>query len=450
MHLPAPVSDLISRLRAAGFPAYAVGGCVRDSLLGLPPHDWDLCTAASPEEMKRVFAGEQLAETGLKHGTLTVIRDHVPYEITTFRTEGPYTDHRHPDSVSFVPDVRADLARRDFTVNAMAYAPEEGVLDLFGGQEDLARRVIRCVGDPGERFGEDALRILRALRFAAVYDFSLEDETAAAVRALFPTLDRVAPERLREELLKLLCGPAAGRMLRAFPEVFSRIIPDLSPMVGYDQRNHHHRYDLWEHTVRAVENVPPEEDLRLTMLLHDTGKPAACTLDDAGEAHYRGHPRISADIAARVTEALRCSRAMQDRVTRLVLYHDIPLRTADGAPAVDRRFLLRRLNQFGEADLRALFLIHRADRIATGSTPPEREDARLRQRMEALDALLREKPCFTLKEMAVNGSDLTALGLRGPAVGEGLARLLSEVMEGRLPNEREALLAFVKSDLINL
>ena len=440
MQLPVPVQDLIARLRRAGFPAYAVGGCVRDALLGLTPHDWDLCTAASPEEMKRVFAGERIAETGLRHGTLTVIRDHVPYEITAFRTEGPYSDHRHPDSVSFVTDVREDLSRRDFTVNAMAWAPEEGLLDLFGGREDLERRIIRCVGVPEERFEEDALRILRALRFASVYDFALDPDTARAVRALYPTLDRVAAERLREELLKLLCGRAAGRILREYPEVFSAVIPDLAPMAGYDQRNHHHRFDLWEHTVRAVENIPPEPDLRLVMLLHDTGKPASRTMDERGEAHYRGHPKLSAEIAARVTDNLRCDRACQERVTRLVLYHDIPLRNEDGSPATDRRFLLRRLNQFGEKDLRALFRIHRADRIATGITSPEREDARMAQRMEALDALLRERPCFTLRDLAVNGSDLTALGFRGPAVGRALNGLLNAVMEGRLPNEKEALL----------
>ena len=444
MQLPVPVQDLIARLRGAGFPAYAVGGCVRDSLLGLTPHDWDLCTAASPEEMKRVFAGERIAETGLRHGTLTVIRDHIPYEITTFRTEGTYSDHRHPDSVSFVTDVREDLARRDFTINAMAWAPEEGLLDLFGGREDLDRGIIRCVGVPEERFEEDALRILRALRFASVYDFALDPDTSRAVRALYSTLDRVAAERLREELLKLLCGKAAGRMLREYPEVFSAMIPDLAPMVGYDQRNHHHRYTLWEHTVRAVENVPPEPDLRLAMLLHDTGKPASCTVDERGEAHYRGHPKLSAEIAARVTKNLRCDRARQERITRLVLNHDILLRNEDGSPATDRRFLLHRLNQFGEEDLRALFRIHRADRIATGITSPAREDARMAQRMEALDELLRDRPCFTLRNLAVNGSDLTALGLHGPAVGRALAGLLAAVMEGRLANEKDALLGAAK------
>jgi len=440
MELPRTVENLIARLEQAGYSAYAVGGCVRDSL---QPHDWDLCTSALPEQMLEVFRGEHVAETGLKHGTLTVIVGHVPYEITTFRTDGNYTDHRHPDSVSFVKDVAGDLSRRDFTVNAMAYSDRTGLVDLFGGQEDLARRVIRCVGVPRERFREDALRILRALRFASVFDFSLDPETEEALRALAPTLENVAAERIREELLKLLCGPGAGRILRAFPDVLSVIIPDLRPMIGYDQRNHHHHFDLWEHTVQTVENVPAEPDLRLAMLLHDTGKPAVCVLDDKGEAHYRGHQAVSAEIADRVTEALRCDRETRDRVILLVRNHDLRMRTESGAVNLDRSFLLRRLNRFGEKDLRALIRIHRADRIATGYSSREREDRRMAERMDALDALLAEHPCFTLRDLAVNGRDMQALGLRGPDVGSALQQLLEAVMDGKVPNEKDALNEFV-------
>ena len=443
MELPRDVSGLIARLEQAGFSAYAVGGCVRDTLLSLRPNDWDLCTSARPEEMQQVFRGEHLVETGLKHGTLTVVLQHVPYEITTFRTDGAYTDHRHPDSVTFVSDVSGDLARRDFTVNAMAYSPRTGLVDLFGGRRDLENRIIRCVGTPADRFREDALRILRALRFAAVYDFSLDPETDQALRRLAPTLKSVAAERIRSELFRLLCGPGAGRILRAYPDVLSVIIPEIGPMVGYDQRNHHHHFDLWEHTVQAVENVPPEADLRLTMLLHDTGKPAVCTMDDRGEAHYRGHQAVSAVIAERVTDDLRCDRKTRDRVIRLVRYHDIPLRTDSGAVNLDRSFLLRRLNRFGEEDLRALILIHRADRIATGHSPREREDRRMAERLAALDALLAERPCFTLKDLAVNGNDLKALGLKGPALGDALKQLLEAVMDGKVANEKAQLNDFV-------
>ena len=443
MDLPRTVSDLIARLESAGFSAYAVGGCVRDTLLSKEPHDWDLCTSAKPEEMLEVFRGEHVAETGLKHGTLTVIVDRVPYEITTFRTDGAYTDHRHPDSVTFVEDVAGDLARRDFTVNAMAYSPRNGLVDLFGGREDLERRVIRCVGKPEERFEEDALRILRALRFAAVFDFSLDPDTAEALRRLAPSLGTVAAERVREELFKLLCGSGAGRILRAYPDVLAVLIPEIGSMVGYDQRNHHHHFDLWEHTVQGIENIPPEAALRLTMLLHDTGKPSVCVLDEAGEAHYRGHQAASAAIAERVTDDLRCDRETRERVIRLVRYHDIPLRTESGAVNLDRSFLLRRLNRFGEKDLRALFEIHRADRIATGHSSREKEDRRMAERMNALDVLLAERPCFTLKDLAVNGNDLKALGLSGPALGGALQQLLEAVMDGKVANEKAELNDFV-------
>lgn len=438
--LPAPVAELLARLKQAGFSAYAVGGCVRDSLLGMEPHDWDICTSALPEQMQEVFSSYRTVETGLKHGTLTVIADHLPYEVTTFRIDGDYTDHRHPDSVIFVDDLTRDLARRDFTVNAMAWSPDAGLQDPFGGQQDLSAKIIRCVGEPEQRFDEDALRILRALRFAAVYDFEIESSTASALRKMAPDLKRIAGERIREELLRLLCGKAAGRILRAYPEVLAEIIPEIRPMIGYDQRNHHHSYDLWEHTVRGIEGVPADPVLRLTMLLHDTGKPVVRTTDEKGEGHYKGHPKVSEEIARRTAEALHLDNAFRDRLCTLVRHHDTPLRTENGEINTDRSFLLRRLNKYGETDLRALFLIHRSDRIATGYTTTEREDIRLKERMDALDALLAEQPCFTLKDLAVNGRDLTATGLKGKAVGETLQQLLEAVMDGAVPNEKEALL----------
>ena len=440
MHLPDPVLQLMNRLRARGFSAYAVGGCVRDQLRGLVPHDWDICTSARPDEMKAVFAGEHLVETGLKHGTLTVVMDHVPYEVTTYRVDGAYADHRHPDQVSFVSDIREDLSRRDFTVNAMACDAEGQVLDLFAGRADLAAGVIRCVGDPDARFGEDALRILRALRFASVLDFTVEGETSRAILKAYPTLAQVAAERKREELLKLLCGPGAGRVLRAYADVFAFLIPPLRPCIGYDQENPHHLFTVWEHTVRAVENVPPDPVLRMTMLLHDTGKPAARTTDENGIGHYPGHQKISAEYASEVLEAFRFDRATQERVVRLVEAHDIPLST-------DRKLLLRRLHRFGEADLRALFLIHRADRIATGTRNPDHAADHCRELSAALDALLAEQPCFSLSQLRLNGHDLMALGLRGKEIGRMLDQLLQAVMEETLPNEKAALTAYAQSHM---
>ena len=440
INLPSAVTYLLSRLQEAGFEGWAVGGCVRDALLGLEPNDWDLCTSALPEDLRRVFRSERVAETGLKHGTLTVILDHVPFEVTTFRVDGTYTDHRHPDGVTFVSNLKEDLARRDFTINAMAYAPDKGLRDYFGGKEDLRKGLIRCVGEPEKRFEEDALRILRALRFSAVYDFPVEEKTAEAARKLYPTLEKVARERIRTELDKLLCGKACGRVLREWAEVFAFLIPELGPMIGYDQQNHHHHYDLWEHTVQAVENMPPERDLRMTMLLHDTGKPGVRTTDENGEGHYRGHQALSGKIAGKVLDDLRYDKASRERIINLVVHHDIPLRTESGKTNTDRRFLLHRLNRFGEKDLRALFIIHRADRIATGYSSVEKENKRLRERMQALDALLAEAPCFTLKDLAVNGRDLTARGLKGEEVGRTLQALLEAVMDGRVENDKDALL----------
>ena len=441
--LPTPVSDLLTRLTQAGFSAYVVGGCVRDSLLGLVPHDWDICTSALPEQMQSVFRDFNTVETGLKHGTLTVVVEHTPYEVTTYRIDGDYTDHRHPDSVSFVDDLTQDLARRDFTVNAIAYSPEKGLQDPFGGQTDLSAGLIRCVGEPEQRFEEDALRVLRALRFASVYDFTIEPATASALRKKAPDLKLVAGERIREELLKLLCGKAAGRILREHPEVLAEIIPEIRPMIGYNQQNHHHSYDLWEHTVRGIEGVPADPVLRLTMLLHDTGKPRSRTTDEKGEGHYYGHARVSEVIAGKTADILRLDNVFRARLSTLVLHHDTPLRTGSGGINTDRSFLLRRLNRFGEENLRALFLIHCADRTATGYSTPEREKARLRDRMAALDELLAEQPCFTLKDLAVNGRDIMAAGLKGKEVGEALQTLLEAVMDGRVPNEKEALLAYL-------
>ena len=435
MLLPANVQFLLSRLQSAGFSAYAVGGCVRDMILGASPKDWDLCTSALPEQIASVFASEQLAETGLKHGTLTVILDHIPYEITTYRLDGEYSDHRHPDSVSFVDRIDQDLARRDFTINAMACDVKGNFLDLFEGQSDISRHLIRCVGDPEKRFNEDALRILRALRFASVLDFKIERETESAIHVLYPSLKKIAAERIHAELVKLICGPAAGRILRDYYDVITFLIPCLKPSLGFDQKNPHHLYTVWEHTIRAVENIPPDPVLRMTMLLHDTGKPFVCTIDENGIGHYRGHQAVSACLAREVLAALRFDRNHSERIIRLVESHDIPLST-------DRNLLLRRLHQFGEEDLRALFLVHRADRIATGTRNPDHAREHCEELNSALDALINENPCYNLKDLKVNGRDLLMLGFHGKEVGRILNLLLSQVMDGILPNERTALLDY--------
>ena len=434
MRLPEGASFILTRLKERGHRAYVVGGCVRDALMGLEPKDFDICTSALPEEMQAVFADCRVIETGLKHGTLTVLFDHIPYEVTTFRVDGAYTDHRHPDGVTFVTQVTDDLARRDFTVNAMAWSPDTGLVDAFGGQEDLKRKLIRCVGDPATRFGEDALRILRALRFASVYGVSSEEKTAQAIHELRDTLPKVAAERIRVELGKLLCGQAAEEILREYADVLFTIMPALEPMRGFDQRTPYHIYDVWEHTLRTLAAAPATEVMRLTMLLHDAGKPAAFTLDEKGVGHAHGHPRRSAEIAREALMNLRVDNATLERVVLLVENHDYPL-------TPDRRILLRRLNRFGEEVLRQLIAVHRADGLGKGTVTPEIVEDWTATMLRSLDAVLAEKPCFTLKDLAVNGGDLLRAGIpQGRAVGQCLQALLEAVIDGKLPNEREALL----------
>ena len=304
MRLPEHAAHAIRRLERAGFEAWAVGGCVRDSLRGVESHDWDLCTSASPAQMQAVFADARVLTTGLRHGTLTVLTDGGPLEITTYRTEGGYSDGRHPDGVRFVTDIREDLARRDFTVGAMAWHPERGLCDPFGGQTDLKNGVLRAVGDADTRFQEDALRILRGLRFASKLGFAIEPETAAAMRRQVHRLDCIAAERIREELTGLLCGRYVQRTLMAYADLITSALPELAPMQGCQQQNPHHLYDVWEHTLHAMEKVKPEPELRLTMLLHDIGKEAVSgDLDDMDapliveEIHYvRLHAQASYEI----------------------------------------------------------------------------------------------------------------------------------------------------------
>lgn len=438
--LPAGADFVLKRLHEAGYQAYVVGGCVRDKLLGREPKDWDVCTNALPEEMQRVFADCHVIETGLQHGTLTVMYDHEPFEVTTFRVDGEYTDHRHPDEVIFVADVREDLSRRDFTVNAMAWSPETGLVDAFGGQEDLAAGVIRCVGEARKRFDEDALRIMRALRFAAVYGFCIDADTDAAIHALKHTLAGVAAERIRVELAKLLCGRDAGRILRTYSDVIFTLFPALTAMQGFNQRTHHHLWDVWEHTVRAVEAVPATETLRLTMLLHDCGKMSVFSVDDQGEGHFYGHEEQSVRMAEKVLADLKLDNSTRDRVLLLIGCHGWPV-------TPDRRPLRRRLNQVGEEALRQLIEVKRADALATGTKEATAIEAHRAQTLTVLDELLAEKSCVTLRDMAVNGRDMMTLGARGRSVGETLQWLLDQVLDEVLPNERDVLLAAAQKHL---
>ena len=431
-----PAARALARLHEAGFEAWLVGGCVRDMLLGCAPKDYDLATSARPEETKAVFQGETVLETGIRHGTVTVLLEGMPLEITTYRVDGAYSDARHPDGVTFADNLRADAARRDFTINAMAYAPGRGLRDYFGGQADLRAGCLRAVGDPGTRFHEDALRILRGLRFAAVLDFSLEEETDRAARRYAPLLTKVSAERCAAELGKLLCGPAAGRILRAYPAVLGVVIPELLPMVGFAHRNAHHCYDVWTHTAVAVDHVPPRLPLRLAMLLHDMGKPDTFSLGEDGQGHFYGHPRRSVELAEGILTRLRFPRRTREQVLCLVRYHDAVI---EESPQRVRRWL----NKLGPERFFDLLEIQRGDASAQAPAYCTRLD-HLRRLEKIAGEVLAEAPCLTVRELAVGGRELLALGYQGPAIGMALRRLLDCVLEGTLPNEKTALLQYLE------
>ncbi len=439
--LPSSVAWALDRLRDAGFEAYAVGGCVRDSLLGRAPNDWDITTSALPEEVKAVFSDSRLIETGLKHGTVTVLYEREPLEITTYRNDGEYADNRHPVAVRFSDTLEEDLARRDFTVNAMAYAPEVGLVDLFGGRADLEAGIIRCVGDPETRFREDGLRILRAVRFASVLDFEIDPETDRALHAWRVLLRNISFERIREEFCKLLCGPGAMRILRAYVDLLEPFLPEAAPTVGFLQNSKYHHLDVWEHTLAALSMANQDLVTRLVLFLHDIGKPHVYT-EDAEGGHFKGHGAVSAEIADRVMQRLRFDNATRARVVLLVEHHDRPL-------SAEPKRLKRWMRQLSDEDILRMCEIQRCDRLAhaEGYATPSEELERI---PEAIRAIRAEESCLHISELAVGGRDLMAIGIpSGPRLGQILEALLEDVIEERLPNEKEALLAKAKTmDLI--
>ena len=433
--LPQEVKNVLLRLESAGYAAYAVGGCVRDTLRGVTPHDYDITTAARPEAVLALFEGYAIP-TGLQHGTVTVRQNGQSFEVTTFRADGPYTDHRRPDSVAFSESLEEDLQRRDFTVNAMAMDVRGQVYDFHGGEADLRAGILRCVGDAEQRFNEDALRILRCLRFASVLGFAIEPKTAAAVENCAPLLRHIAAERIREEMTKLLCGEQATEILLRYPAVFAVFLPEILPCVGFDQQNVHHLYDVWQHTAHAVGHAPPDPLLRWTLLLHDLGKPECFTVDEAGQGHFYGHDDLGAQLAADIAQRLRFDKKSSERMALLIARHMRQIEPTDKAVG-------RVLRQLGEEALRQLLAVKRAD--ASACHPDYAWQTGHLDAVEAvLDRLLTEDTCFTLRDLAIDGHDLMALGLQGSAIGQALNAALDAVVEGELPNEREAMIRWIK------
>lgn len=431
--IPEEGKVLLELLEKRGYEAYLVGGCVRDLLRGEAPHDWDMTTSATPEQMKNCFEGYRTIETGIRHGTLSVLSGGRSFEVTTFRVDGKYEDNRRPREVFFTRRLEDDLSRRDFTVNAMAYSPSRGLTDLYGGREDIEGGVIRCVGQPDLRFAEDGLRILRALRFASVLDFEIEGATADSIRKNRTLLVNISAERIRDEFFKLVCGKGAERILLGYPEVICEFIPEMREAVGFDQRNRAHAYDVYTHTVKSVASAAPDLIVRLALFFHDIGKPAAFTEDEKG-GHFYGHQEISAALAGLILRRLRADNATVSAVRTLVAaHHKIISNTEKGV----RRILA----SLGELNTRRLLELRRGDNSALVPELKEERLAEISESERLLDEILAKDCCLSLRRLAIGGDDLLAAGMsRGREVGKLLAALLDAVIDGGLPNEREALL----------
>ena len=390
--------------------------------------------------MKKVFSGFTTIETGIKHGTLTVLIDRQPLEITTFRSDGTYTDHRKPDSVKFEKELSEDLKRRDFTVNALCCNDDEGVVDMFGGLDDIKNKVIKCVGKPQERFDEDALRILRALRFSSVLDFEIEPATSQAIHEQKELLRAISAERIAAELKKLLCGRDPARILLEYRDVFAVIIPQLAPCFDFAQNNPHHCYDVYTHICNSVNNIEPDWVLRLAMLLHDVGKPLVHTVDENGIDHFKTHQQKSAEIAREVTGALKLDNKSRSRIYSLVLEHD------NRIPAI-KRSVRRFLSTYDEEFFADYIRVRRADTLAQSRYFRREKLEELDEIEKIAHQICEEALCLHISDLAVNGNDLKELGLSNKQIGEGLKLLLEEVIEERAVNDRESLLAYLKESM---
>ena len=420
-----------------GYEIYLVGGFVRDFIMKKKADDADFTTNASPEETLEVFKSFNTLETGIKHGTVTVIINHKPFEITTFRTEKGYSDCRHPDEVSYAEKIEDDLSRRDFTVNSIAYSPARGFVDIYNGKEDLERKIIRCVGEPEKRFTEDALRIMRALRFSSVLSFSIEEETEKAMFKCKDLLLHISKERIFIELSKMLCGENIREVLSKYSDILSVVIPEIKEMKGFQQHNFHHIYDVLNHTAVVVENAPALPHLRFAALFHDCGKPECFSLDKDGVGHFYSHASISARKADEALQRLRCDNKTRERVVRLIKLHDAPIEE-------NEIVIKKKLSKYGEDLFFDLIELKRADTLGLA---PE-----FHSRKEHFDILqsiakkvLSEKSCFSLKDLAVNGNDLTELGFYGREIGEKLKILLNAVIENKVRNEKEDLISYLKT-----
>lgn len=427
----------INILQSCGFEAFAVGGFVRDMIMGNYAYDIDITTSALPEEVKAIFSQYKTIDTGIRHGTVTVLINNCPIEITTYRIEQGYSDGRHPDSVVFTNNLKEDLARRDFTINSIAYCKEKGYFDPFGGIEDIENKLIRCVGNPVKRFEEDSLRILRALRFASVLSFEIEDKTKEAIFECKELLFRVSQERILSEITKMLCGNNIREVLTQYSEVFEVILPEIKNMKGFDQKNFHHIYDILTHTAVVVENIPPIPHLRFAALFHDCGKADCFSTDENGTGHFYSHPSISARKADTALLRLKCDTKTREKVVRLVKVHDSPIEESE-------RIIKKKLNSLGQELFFDLIELQRAD---TKGLAPEfhKRDKHFDILERIAKEILESEQCFSLKDLNINGNDLINLGFKGKEIGSALNKALENVIEEKVSNNKEELISFCMS-----
>lgn len=437
MRLSESAQKLIDFIEKFDFEAYAVGGCVRDSIMHRSCADVDITTSAKPDELKKILLDNHIRfiETGIKHGTITVLYENASFEVTTFRTDGNYSDNRHPEQVNFVSDIKEDLARRDFTINAMAYNNSVGLVDMYGGSKDIKNKLIRAVGDADTRFKEDALRIMRAIRFSSVLGFDIEENTKKALFDNKDLLKNVSAERIYDELSKLLMGNNVFNILTEYREIIAVCIPELKHIFNIEQNTKWHIYDVWCHTAKAVEQSPKDLALRYTMLLHDIGKAFSKTTDENGTDHFKGHQKISASYADSALKRLKVPNEIYNRVMAVVPIHDVHI-------GIERKNVKKWLSKLGESTLRDLIAVKRADKLSQNPVMTAPELERLHITESVLNDIILNGEPFTVKDLKINGNDLMNLGFHGRQIGEVQRRLLDIVISEELPNEKKALIRY--------
>lgn len=434
--VPEKAKKVVNTIQAAGFEAYVVGGCVRDSILGRQPQDWDITTSAKPEQVKALFP--RTIDTGLQHGTVTVMQDREGFEVTTYRIDGEYEDSRHPKEVVFTPNLEEDLKRRDFTINAMAYNEEKGLVDIFGGMEDIRFGRIRCVGRAEERFGEDALRMLRAIRFSAQLGYEIDEETKQGIRRLAPTLKNISAERIQTELVKMLVSPHPDYLRTAYDMGVTKVFfPEFDRAMETEQHHPHHMYSVGEHILHSLAYVPADKVLRLTMLLHDIGKPDTLTIDEQGITHFYNHESLSAEMAKGILRRLKFDNDTINMVYKLVMYHDY-----GNSVEPTLQIVRRAMNKIGEDAFPALFQVKYADMMAQSDYLRDEKLKRLENWKRLYTEICEKEQCVSLKTLAVTGSDLIAAGMKpGKELGEVLQKLLQLVLDDPSCNTKDKLLA---------